>query len=127
MKPTEDKQASKKQKMADPGYYVEYLIDEAGQISIPKEGCSVICIGDDATAKYTRYQNDSEWYTLNWNCAPSRKFMNTKQLVKVASKNNMFESRYDYYPTWQDFVDHCTKLVSPLSKRQKSPNDNFSK
>lgn len=127
-----DKQAklnSKKQKMAPPGYYVEYLVDTNGNIITPtrdKECCSVICIGGNATAKYTRYQTDFDWYSLNWNCAPTRKFMTTKQLIPYAKDSEMFASRYEYYPTWQELIARCQKPISPIAQRQKAPNDDFS-
>lgn len=125
-KPQAEKLATKRERMADIGYYVEYIIDENGKEN-PMEGCSsVICIGSEANAKYCRYANCNEWYTLQWNCAPSRKFMNTKNTKMEASKSNMFESRYEYYKTWQELVANCRRNIPRYARENKATNDTFS-
>jgi hypothetical protein len=114
--------------MADVGYYVQYLIDMSNNKVLPQpnDTCLVICIGEDATAKYARYLNSTNWNTLNWNVAPSRKFMQEKNNTVPVDKGQLFENRYEYYPTWQEFVEKCSIPVAPISKQIKAPNDTFS-
>lgn len=128
-KTKEEVLVSKRERMADPGYYVSYMADRSGPM--PQcgdfEDCSVICIGSNATAKYARYDNCDEWSTLMWNCAPTRKFMITKNPRPVPAKGGLgFEEKFIYYTTWQDFLTNCPYKVPKITKQLKAPNDDFS-
>lgn len=124
-----EKLANKKNRLAEPGYYVEYLVDVGGEIQNPNymegEHAMVICIGEDATAKAVRYASQDSWSTLLWSCAPTRKFMETTNNVPQATPQKRVESRYQYFATHQELVN-CARPIADFARQNKSPNDTFS-
>lgn len=116
---------NKLNKMADPGYYVEYLIDDHGNKKNVgnSDRASVICISKDGKAQYFHWEWGTEWCTLQWNCAPTRKQVEKASKIKKAKQGNLSARKYEYYSTWDDFVNNCTTKVHPNSKKVKAPND----
>lgn len=119
-----EKLANKKNRMAEPGYYVEFLIDINGEIKenlsrMQGECSTVICIGANGTAKYIRYQSQDSWATLIWSAAPTRKFMETKNHIMQCER---VEARYVYYKTHEE-LQKSDRDIANYARINKAPND----
>lgn len=127
--PQENKLQRKREKLADPGYYVQYLIDQQGNlINLNNHSCSVICISPQANAKYVHghHQTSQSWYTLLWSCAPSRKFMTTTNQHPTIQGRADQGQRYVFFATWQELIANCQLTMPEVCRRERAPNDTFS-
>ena len=106
-----EKLQHKLDRLATPGYYVEYIID-GGKPDLAFHAdypCTVFFIGQDAKCKYARGQG---WGTLTWSCAPT----------KNMAANGQGATHFEYYATWDDLVQNCTLPISQSTKCPTDPN-----
>lgn len=132
-KSAEEVLKSKKEKLANPGYYVGYLIEEDGSVHNTTSGWSadsVIYIGEDAKVKISAeyYETDEEmvaredWQSLLWTKAPTRKFMETTN--NLPASRFSAEMRFYYFKTHQK-LKNSTLNITAYARENKAPNDNL--
>jgi len=136
-KDAEKKKQTKIDRMADKGIYVEITTDDKGNkyFNDNSLGASIIYINGEGKSVYTRCnpnREDTQWHTLQWNCAPTRKkvaqgyssrdknmveFMHNKSNGLIDKNSKYIYRTWDYYATWQDYVNNCNFNVPKISKQ----------
>ena len=112
---------TKLDRMAEPGYYVEYMVNDHGEVKAGSS-CSVIYIAKDASVKYVHWEWGSEWNTCTWSGAPTKKKVREAAKI-VKAKPGTNKMKYEYYSTWQDFKANCKLPVREAALKKKAPND----
>lgn len=112
--------SSKIAKMPNKGIYVEIYKDEHGNkyFENAPSGGSIYYIDGKGRALYIR--GSSDWSTIQWNCAPTRKKIakGYKYIYKsnegydsifkhFPSNSTVVKTTWEYYPSWKDFKTNC--------------------
>jgi hypothetical protein len=94
-----------KERLAEPGFYVEYVIsdpdfdkpDGFGLVYIPPD------VQEGGKCKYIHFldENGGSWATVMWSCAPTKKKV---ARGNVAAEGEICE-RYLYFPTHDDLCN----------------------
>jgi len=88
---------NQKNRLAEPGYYIEYC----GLPNPEPTEFSVIYIGKNI-CRYIHFGWGTEWHTLTWTCAPTKKKIESDKDIKN-NKKDIFE-RYIYFPTHEELL-----------------------
>jgi len=96
-----------KERLAPPGFYVEYYGKEKWTLvagsSDPTKTFSIVYIPTNGTCKYIHWMNhNGSWYTLTWTCAPTKKKLEKAQ--KAAPDKDI--ERYLYFSTHAELCNY---------------------
>jgi hypothetical protein len=108
-----------KARMAQPGYYVEYL---GNKVNHQPSNFDIIHISKDLKCKYIRNWDwgqfasmfSEQWETLVWSCAPTKKQVGISQSLVGEGTRYLYFKDHDALVNSMNYLPECAKEKSPL-------------